>query len=410
MTTLRISGHRLRCVLAVAMVVLTCGWGTAFGQAAEDTKAQAKALFKAGSQAYQSGRFLQAAQALEEAYRLSPFPQIAFSIAQAYRKQYFVDRDPPKLKRALQLYRAYLAEVSREGRRGDALQHVADLEPILARVEAEQRRQGLGPIGQVQKRVANTQLMVSSETQGAMVSLNGSEPAEAPLIREVKPGQHRVLIFAKGYFPEERSAVAVDGRLIAVEVTLRPKPALVTVKGLDDAGVLVDGRRVATLPVAEPIRVEAGRHFLAVTKRGHYPFAREITAARGQDIVVKTVLQETTQRKASKIVLGAAGVSLLGGLTFGALGLLQQSKANDIRDKQQMQAIDVDEAADYRRFRSRRNDLFGASYLLYGTAAVLGTTGVLLYYVDTPRAESSSTSVEPVVTPDQAGLRVTGRF
>ena len=69
---------------------------------------------------------------------------ILFSTAQAYRRQYFVDREPAKLKRAVDLYRQYVGEVAQGGRRDDAVQHLSDLEPLLARVEDEQRRSGKG--------------------------------------------------------------------------------------------------------------------------------------------------------------------------------------------------------------------------------------------------------------------------
>ena len=76
---------------------------------AQDEVARARAFFDAGKQAYEAGRYGQAIAAFGESYALAPRSATVFSLGQAFRLQYFQDRDPAKLKRAIDLYRQYLA-------------------------------------------------------------------------------------------------------------------------------------------------------------------------------------------------------------------------------------------------------------------------------------------------------------
>ncbi len=78
-------------------------------------------LFDAGSLFYARGQYPPAIRAFEEAMRLVPLPAIGFSLAQAIRLQYFVDHDAAKLRRAIELYRSYVAATPAGGRRGDAV-------------------------------------------------------------------------------------------------------------------------------------------------------------------------------------------------------------------------------------------------------------------------------------------------
>ncbi len=89
---------------AVALLALVVALGAPRPAAAQEDKvAQARKFFDAGRMAYESGQYLAAATAFEQAYVVTPLPPIAFSMAQAYRKRYFEDRDPAKLKRAVDL-------------------------------------------------------------------------------------------------------------------------------------------------------------------------------------------------------------------------------------------------------------------------------------------------------------------
>src|SRR5262245_32080015 len=100
------------------------------------TVEEARVYFDAGRQAYEKGDYLTAIRSFEHAYERLPRPEIAFSLAQSHRKQFIVDGDTAKLRRAVELYRRYLDEVPQGGRREDAVQNLGELQPQLQRLDA----------------------------------------------------------------------------------------------------------------------------------------------------------------------------------------------------------------------------------------------------------------------------------
>ena len=174
------------------IIVVLCAFGIALAPtyaAAESKRAEAERFFRAGERAYNAGQYLVAAQAFEEALQRFPVPAIIFSTAQAYRLQYFIDKNSARLKRAVALYRQYVAKVKKGGRRDDAVASLAELEPILLRL-------GIGQGGGQAFINKTTQIMVSTQVVGATASIDESD-GEVPLIREVKPGPHKIRVLAE---------------------------------------------------------------------------------------------------------------------------------------------------------------------------------------------------------------------
>ncbi len=392
--------------LAVALVALVVGGAAAPARAADDRTAQAKQYFEAGKQAYEAGQYSAAAIAFEQAYAVTPLPPIAFSLAQAYRKAYFEDKEPAKLKRAVELYRTYLQQVKSGGRRDDAIQNLSDLEVLLIRVEEEQKRMGRGPIADMPAMREATQLMVSSRTRGARAVIDGGEAAEVPVVRETTAGKHKIRVEADGYFPEEVEELAVEGQFRVVEVNLKEMPAKLALRTESGAELAIDGRPVGSAPFKRPVDVAAGKHFVSVTKRGHYAFTRELTLERGKETKLAAPLETTRQRVASYWVLGGAGLLAIGGGVTTFLALQAQSDAEALRDKLEREGLTVDEAKTYEDKRARRDEMAQASYVLYGSALVVAVTGVLLYFVDSPRVEApqqSGGSIVPIAGPEGVG-------
>jgi len=362
----------------------------------------AKTYFEAGSQAYEAGDYLTAIRSLEESYRLAPKPPIAFSLAQAYRKQYVVDQKLPLLSRAVELYRKYIEDVKQGGRREDAVQHLSTLQPELTRLEGAGGVSS-GPVEQPRK----TQLMVLSLTKGSQASIGGGELGRVPLTREVPAGEHKIHVEAPGYFAQDLDGVALDGQLVVVKVDLKPQPALLRVRAKSGADISLDGRLVGSTPLRQPVQAVAGKHFLAVTMRGHHPFTRELTVERGRELAVDAPLSRTSQRRASFWVLGGAGLLLLGGGVTTTLALTAQSNAEDLLDKRDTVGLTQAELRDYNQKIVRRDNMVTASYVLYGSAAVAGVTGILLYLMDTPRVQAP---IEPMLAPGTVGARLSRRF
>ncbi len=406
----------VRVVLLVAALL----GGSAAPAVAQSQKAEAEKFFRAGEQAYNAGQYLVAAQAFEEAYRLLPVPAIAFSTAQAYRLQYFIDKDPGWLKRSIELYRLYVSQVESGGRRDDAVASLAEIEPIMLRIEAEQR----GPI-ETRVAAAATQLMVSTQVQGARVSIDGNS-GEAPFLRKVDPGPHKIEVTADGYFPVEQTATAVEGKFVPIEVTLQPRPARVKIRTESGARVVIDGRPAGTAPISRPVELPAGKHFVSVSRRGRYGWSREIVVERGEEVELSAPLHKTTQRKISHWVLGASALALgVAGLT--SLQALRADNRADDLNQRRLDDTTIFTRADQAQYEDEivlRDARLRDTYIWLGIAGAIGAAGALMVLLDSPRAEmpplaagkpgeapaQPTLGVGPLLGPELAGLSLVGRF
>jgi hypothetical protein len=369
--------------------------------AAEDVE-RAKSYFDAGRKAYERSRYEAAIIAFEAAYELAPRPGLAFSLAQALRLQFYLDRDPAKLERAVELYERYLEEAPTGRRREDAVDHLSTLKPILLRMQQERRLEGLQ-----QRRRDQTQVMVSTDVVGARAAIDDGGFRDAPLVQRVSPGPHRVRVEAEGYARKEVQIEAVEGRLVVVEADLDPLPARLAIETSGGAEVAVGGRVVGKTPLEAPLELDAGRHLVSVRKTGARPVARELDLDRGEAQTLRVDLAPTPQRKIAWAVIGTSGALLIaGGVTTG-LALVEDADARRLADRLEtgppLSPSERDELADA---TARRDDLRLASGLLLGGAVATGITGVLLLVFDRPRAPDASIEV----TPGLASFSVRGRF
>src|SRR5215468_3180958 len=111
-----------------ALVALLCAATAAAQEQPADEKTtveEARVYFDAGRQAYERGDYVTAIRSFEHAFEKVPRPEIAFSLAQAYRKQFIVDGDAAKLRRAVALYRRNLGELQPQLARIDSLSAAA---------------------------------------------------------------------------------------------------------------------------------------------------------------------------------------------------------------------------------------------------------------------------------------------
>lgn len=336
----------------------------------------AERFFRAGAKAYEAGQYDIACRALEQAYELTPLPAIAFSLAQAYRLRYFADPNPDHLRRAKELYEAYLEKTPSGGRRHDSVTALAEIEPMLAHLDPKRST--------VEVVTKPTQLMVTSQLDEAVVSIDGGPPFATPATVEVTPGPHDLLVSAEGYFDVSKKAIAVDGRLIVEEVELRPKPAQVEVKSDPKARVFVDGRAAGATPLAAPLQVPAGPHAFTIVANGRKRWEQRLELARGDRTSLEAELETTGQRIAAWTFVGSAGVTaILGGLAaLGAGGANRD--ARHLNEKRELGGLTSAELADYDALLADRRTFRGAAIGLLSTTAVLGLTGLLLYLFDEP--------------------------
>jgi hypothetical protein len=372
----------LGCLLVVAAL-------STAARADDERTERARILFNAGVQAYEAGQFLEAGQAFLEARKLLRKPELLFSAAQAFRRQFDVDQQPEHLRVAVTHYRLYLAEVKEGGRRLEAARALSDLAPFVAKLEG-------GP--DVAIRFA-TRLLVSSPTPGAIAMLDGGPPRRIPLSTRVAPGRHRLLLLAPGYHQEAREVVAVEGRLVALDVPLRGKPARLEVRGASGAAVLVDGQIAGNVPLEPAVELDAGRHFVAVTKLGHEAYGAEVDFRHGGTTHIDLELPTTVQRRAAFALFGVAGAGLSAAGTLTYLAFEAQDEAESIEHAQATGTITAEQRAAHNDAIEHRDGLRTAAIATAGASGAVAITALLLLVIDTPAPERPRARPTPAPEP-----------
>jgi hypothetical protein len=387
----------------------------------------AEKYFRAGAKAYAAQNFIAAAANFDEAYKSEPLPEIAFSAAQAYRRLYRIEPKAEHVKRAIELYRDYLAKVKTGGRVGDAADNLAEMERELDKLAASGIRVGS------MSSVARTRLGISvtladqsaadssvlqeigdatgEATRGLTATIDGKTVEPFSLV-EVDAKEHLVAVSADGYFPVEKKTVAVDGQSALVEVELKPRPALVKVVTEGGARIALDGRPIATTPTP-PLEVPAGKHLLTILRTGREPFAREITVGRGEQLALTAPLHKTARRRAVPWILGGAGVLAAGAITTAIIANAKDGDASDLRDQIDAGNRPPGDADRYDALVRGRDRYVTGTWILGGAAVTAGTIGVLLLLFDSPSAEALSAGgvqITPVVGGTMTGVSLGGSF
>lgn len=359
----------------LAAVVFLFSTGAAWAQGSKLD--EAKRTFAAGDQAYAAGQYLAAARAYENAYALHPLPEITFSTAQAYRRHYFEDTDITWLEKAKSLYRRYLEEEPKGGRRDHAITHLANIALLLAANQTPTSEDG--------RPAALTELLIASATPGATASIDGAPPRNVPVVQKVTATTHRVKVMAPGFFDTEMDAVALEGRLSIVPIDLKPRPGALRVVATDDADVWIDGRLVGQAPLAKALELSPGDHSVSVTARGRRPVSRSVTIERGKPETVRVELQTSDQRVAAHWSLAGSGFFALVGGAMAILAGVSEVQAEDARaGLAEGRALTPAEAADSNEALARRDLARTLSFASFGVSAAAGVTGTLVFVFDNP--------------------------
>lgn len=363
-----------------------------------DEVERARTFFNAGAAAYASAKYYDAVRSFEQAYEIAPRPQVLFSLAQAERKEYFASNNAHYLRKAIAHYKEYLEQVPSGGRRSEATEAKADLEGRLARLDPAQAQGSAVP----DKRHAR--ITVYSATPGAQVVVDRGAPQELPYFADLDPGKHVVRVFAEGYFDAQQEVSGDKPVDVPINLTLRDRPALVTV-AYDGAGdFYVDGRIVATTPVARAIEVPPGTHVLSVAANGKKPFSQEVALDRGKPFKFEPHLETSGQRVVAWTMLIGGGVGLLGGGLFGVFAVNRENRAQEIDEARTQRNISADEGAEYNRAIDRRDTFRTTSIVSASIGGALAAGGLLLYLFDKPNvAVLPPRSVEPGPSPKKPG-------
>jgi hypothetical protein len=376
-----------RCCSAVACIgiVLAARGASAQPAAAEAETERAKVLYAAGASAYAAGNFGAAVQALKEAYELAPRQTILFSLAQAERQLYTLERQPAVLKDAIGHYRAYVQQTPQGGRRTDAVEVLGELESEATHVAPDAPKE--------QAHATATRLMITARAVGAIVSIDGTDHDESPVIEETRPGPHQIITRAPGYFEDARTVTSIEGSLVAIEVTLRERAARVDLNVPDGTEVLLDGKSLGTAPL-DALDVTAGAHLLGFSRAGHVPELRTLAAQRGASIEVSAVLRTTAQRRVAQVMLGAGAVAAAAGAVATIVTLVAENEATSIHADAAAENISQSQLDDYNGAVGRRDDWRTAAFASFGAAAALWLVGGLLYGID---------HQQPIDTVDRVG-------
>jgi RNA polymerase sigma-70 factor (ECF subfamily) len=232
--------------------------------------------------------------------------------------------------------------------------------------------------------------VLATQVKGARISVDGKAAEEGIFSEEMPPGKHTIKVSADGYFDEERE-VMLQGSPLALDITLRERPATVAFQTSDGAQISVDGRLVGITPLPVPIEVSPGVHVISVALNGHEAFSTEVELERGESRTLQAPLRRTTQRAVSYGFIGVAGASLVAGGVFSVLALRSQSQAQQVLDNQAQRTISRQELDDYNQARKDRDDLWRPAALgSFGAALGFGLLGGFLYAFDRPVAQVSA--------------------
>jgi hypothetical protein len=342
----------------------------------------ARKLFMAGRQAFEDGRLDVAADSFEMAYRLSPHAGLLWNLGQTYQRQFVVDQDPQKLKRAVDNYRRYLVEAPNGANRDEATRLLTELVPILLKLAPDAGKAPMPPPPPPSK----TEVMVVTEAPHASVVLDGAKAVPAPLMAEVKAGEHHAEVSAPGFRAAQLTLTAVEGRLVVSEARLDAEPARLALAGAGGE-VRVDGKTIGALPLEAEL--PAGKHTLLVTARGREYFQKELTLERGGTLKLAPSLPRTSQRKAAWWLLGVTVAGALTTIAAGAVWAQAESAASSLYDQQQKGQITNPQLADYDADRSRRDAWRTGTYVALGLTGVVAAITAALFVLDrpTPRAQ-----------------------
>lgn len=358
---------------------------------ADDAMTRARRFFRAGSIAYERGHYGEAIRAFEEADKLVDSPALTFSLAQAYRRQFFVDRDDGKAKRAHELFTAYVRTEPDGRRKPDAVEQIQHLEVALFRLEQSARTAEPPPA----PTPPATELFVYSEAQNVRVSIDGAPPVDAPLVRTVTPGRHELTAEAPGYQPARVGIDAASDRLTPVSLELEPKPARLAVEAERGAEIFVDGVRLGVAPLPFELALPPGPHRIDGRLRGHALVSEPIVAERDEAMKRVLAFEPTPRRETANVVLGTSAAFAVAGLATTIAALVVEANAQDVDAMRGAVNIEPDALDDYNADVRRRNTLRTTSVVLFSTSAVLGLIGGGLWLFDQPDLPPPPTYLPP---------------
>jgi hypothetical protein len=408
----RCASEALALSLLALAGLLTARLPAALAQSSLD---KARIYFDAGVQAYGAGRYAAAVEAFTEAYGLAPKPTVLFSLAQAERRQFTAARDPRYLRDAVAHFHRYLDQIPEGGRRADAVDALAELDVMGGHLDAAALA---GASSAAPATAPQARLIVSTATRDAVISVDGVDHQELPVIQALTAGKHRVHASAPGYVEEDREITAVQGLVIPLEFVLQERPAYLDIGTTEGALITLDGHRAGTAPLGALINLTPGSHLVLVTKTGCDPHAETITLERGETLPVRVTLRPTRQRAVAHVTFGVGAAALVSAAALGGAAVARESTVRGISDAAKTGNISQTQLDTENAALAARDRLRVASFATLGAAAALGLAGAGLFVFDDPQPTDAPPralrilprSLSLVVSPNAAALGLRGSF
>lgn len=337
-------------------------------------KQRRKELHDAGKRYFEQGDYPHAIEAFEQAYAAWPSPNELMSQASAHRRIFVATGDKAHKRKAIDLYRAFLATNPEDSLRkaaSDALDSLAPLdEPDVAPTEPPAPAEPL-----------KTTLAIDSTAEGAMVSVDGGAPGPAQFSANVEPGPHRVGVTAPGYAPREITVEAKPNQLTPARVDLEELDGRLVIEGGTSYVTWVDG---VSFGRVESLTLAPGAHFVSVTATGRRSQGKSIRLERGGSQTLSFDAPVTTQRWVGVSVTALAGASLIGGLVAVGLAFDRDARAVEIDVERQGGSITSERFAQYQSLEGERDAFRAAGIATLAVGGALGALGLSLVFADRP--------------------------
>lgn len=237
-------------------------------------------------------------------------------------------------------------------------------------------------------------LQITAAQGGGVVKLDGELAGEIPdkpphtLRLHALPGEHRVEVTTQGFEPFEQAfTIEPNQPLEPIDVSTRPVPTQGTLTlaiqpEINAGHLLVDGQKIADLPLRKPLALETGTYPIEVRADGCRVWSRPVETQGGASHTVYIALDcappERPIRPATISWLTMGSVSLIVG-TMGGLLMQETEEERDIflalgqsqRTSRRFIALEREHA----RYRH-------LTYLGLGAAAVELSIGITLLGLD----------------------------
>jgi len=291
----------------ISLLIMTLPAG-AYGQ--ETEKERARTISARGQELFEQGRFLEAAQAFEEAQAIYPHPNNLFNAAKAYEKM-------AEYAKAAKLYQEFLDFYERVN--GQPAPEAADVQRTIQVLKEKAY-------------LALPEVTIDSDPSGAEVFVDDREKVlgQTPVTCHLPEGVHEVVIRRPGYTEVVRKFEVRSREPLRLTFALEREKAEGGLRfrvNVRKARIYVDGKVVAVTPFYETLSVSAGTHQVLVEKDRYSQVSKTVTVGNGEVQEVSASLYLTNRGFSWRGYLGISGM-VLGAASLATAAFWARPEAN----------------------------------------------------------------------------------